>query len=745
MANYTWFGKLCGPAGGVTISKGEFGGHVGSLIDGNNLYSGKIFRDSAVATPITCDFPGNTYMTSSELKDGTYDRYNYSREHDFNILCIPGVEVRINTEQDQEYVYNGTGGTLGGVVFSQVIEAIPAAPLDFSFSYTTGCDETDLDYIEEEIDITAAGAIVQSSVSLGWVLDKLQTYVDISNPTWANEAPTSSDLGVPIGIELKDNFFLTYELKYTNSVYLSLYEYDFSNDSIALRHHLYIGNLRHMPGDNDNPVSNGYVVFDDINDRVFVGEQMYTGSKPNQGLVEVFAIDFTLKTITLTDTLHHPSPGRYSYFGCSVAVDCGPNGSGQVIVGSSGDECFYFFDGTTLAEIPANLMEGGRDSLYGNIVAAYNGILVYVDAEVYQDLYTHVMQKTWSGSAWGSAVPMATGWYSNGVSTLKTFSTSRFTDPSGSLTKRPFLFFSIRGTYAYAGPDGATRYLTAGNTTYGNYGISDGPGGYSYGVAGETEFVKRYDSGTGLPWNNLGSYTNDIDTNGDVSGWYRQFPLVVANPSDANDQRLLKLIYGQASGYHYFVDILDIGWGDVFQVPIGNFYIKHTLDVSLWAAINTGSTVSIQNDDDKVRWVFSTDNGTTWYSIQSAGGDVVQMSSFADGYTNAGLVATFNSDASKIPVLGASDIIFAFLLVSGSVNQQTSPTITSMAINYGLILGDPEFVLNHSTSGFNSKIESMSNSAQNWIYVTVEAPTTVDHCTLVLSQKTTDYTSLYGT
>ena len=117
MADYTWLGDICGPVGVVTISKNSFDGLVGSLIDGINMYSGKLIHDSAVVSPIACDFPNNTYVTSLELVGGTYDRYNYVREHDFNILCIPGVEVRTNTEQDQEYVYNGTGGTKAGAVF----------------------------------------------------------------------------------------------------------------------------------------------------------------------------------------------------------------------------------------------------------------------------------------------------------------------------------------------------------------------------------------------------------------------------------------------------------------------------------------------------------------------------------------------------------------------------------------------------------------------------------------------------
>ena len=111
--------------------------------------------------------------------------------------------------------------------------------------------------------------------------------------------------------------------------------------------------------------------------------------------------------------------------------------------------------------------------------------------------------------------------------------------------------------------------------------------------------------------------------------------------------------------------------------------------------------------------------------------------SFADGYTDAGLMATFDSYIQKLSVLGASNLIIAFLLVSGVANQQTSPTITSMTMNYSLIQSDPEFVLNHSTSAFHSKIELEHYQGNTWAYiwVFVEAPITVDNCTIVASAK----------
>ncbi len=148
-----------------------------------------------------------------------------------------------------------------------------------------------------------------------------------------------------------------------------------------------------------------------------------------------------------------------------------------------------------------------------------------------------------------------------------------------------------------------------------------------------------------------------------------------------------------------------------------------------------------------MRWVISTDDGATWHTVQSAGGGLVQLSSFEDGYINGGLMATFVTDLDVVPVYAASELIIGFLLIGGSTSK-TFPYIQSISINHNLILGDPEFVLNHSNSGFNSKIEAAvltSGTDQNWIYATVVAPITVDNCTLVMSQKTTDYNSLYGT
>jgi hypothetical protein len=746
MANYTWLGNLCGVQGGKTISKGSFDGLVGSLIDGNNLYSGKIIRDSAVAAPVTCDFLGNTYMTSSELKDATYDRYNYSREHDFNVLCIPGIDVYTITDLDQYYYvfYNGEC-TKAGSVFSQLIESVPDIAQNYPFSYTLGCDEEDLDYIDTEVEIVAAGTQVIAGVSQGWVLDLLSTWTDITVTSFANEAPGALNNSLPMARECKDGFFVTYEVMYNNAARLNLYEYNFTNDTIDLRHQLTMSGSRHNAADNDGEVSNCYVDFDETNSRIWLGDQMYTGSKPNQGRIEYYDIDFTLKTITYGGEIAHPSPGRYSYFGCSVSFDGGPNGSGQIVVGALGDETIYFFNGTTFAYIAANDIVGGRDSWYGAIVAAYNGILVYLDVESYRDLYCVMLQRTWSGTAWGTAYPDASNWYSNGVSTIKCCGTSKFSSPTGQ-SKRPFICCRISGTFSYWGPDILdTRYMPA-SITYGAIAMIDGPGGYCYGVAYESMNVKRFNPAYGLPWYDLGSVEDDIDTIGSQLGWAYQFGVGVVNPADSTDARLVKICYGPGASYHYFADILHIGYGDVFQVPVGNYYLKHMIDVSLWSIINSGSAVGIQLDDDLVRWQVSTDGGLTWWSVPTGGGSLVEMASFADGYLNAGLIATFNTDIQKVSVLGAQYLTKAFLLVSGSGNQQTSPTITSMTMNYGLIQGDPEFVLNHSTTDYHGKIEHECYQANTWSYliVTTEAPETVDHCTLIASTRSSPYIGLYG-
>jgi hypothetical protein len=739
MAIYTWLGDLCSPQGGKTISKGSFDGMVGAFIDGNNLYSGKIIRDSAVAAPLSCDFPGSDYMTSSELKDSTYDRYNYSREHDFNIICIPGIDVHVITEQDQWFYafYNGEC-TKAGSVFSQLVEAVPDVPANYPFSYTLGCDEEDLDYVLTEVEIVAEGTVVIPGVSQGWTLEKISTWTDITTTSWANEAPTTN-LRFPIARELKDGFFFTYELLYTGTARFSLYEFNFTTNTAVLRNQLVLIGTRHGPADNGQPVSAAYVDYDDHNDRIWVGDQMYTGSKPNQGRVEYYDIDFTLKTITYGGEIPHPAPGRYSYFGNCVSFDGGPNGSGQVVIGSIGDDSIYFFNGTTFAPIPAYTLDGGRDSQYGAVVAAYNGILVYIDWEVYRALYTVTFQQTWSGTAWGTRVSGAVDSYSNGAGFVNV-TASKFSCSSGK-SKRPYLLMQANG-FKYIGPWNEDNYAWG----LGKYMMCDGAGGYSFSVGYKNTNVRKHSPFTGLRWSDAGSYLEDIDTQGDQSGYGFQWGIVVTNPLDSTDARLLKLDYGPGASYHYFMDVLNIGYGDVFQVPSGNFYLKHTVDVSLWSGINSGSSVSIQLDDDQVRWQVSTDGGATWWSVQTGGGSLVQMTSWEDGYNNAGLMSTFNTDIQEVDVLGAQYLTIAFLLVSGSANQQTSPTITSMTLNYGLIQGDPEYVLNHSTSDFHGKIEHECYQANTWSYLSVrtEAPETVDHCTLLASTRSSPYLTLYG-
>ena len=169
------------------------------------------------------------------------------------------------------------------------------------------------------------------------------------------------------------------------------------------------------------------------------------------------------------------------------------------------------------------------------------------------------------------------------------------------------------------------------------------------------------------------------------------------------------------------------------------------VDVSLWANINSASQVSSTGTDDDLRWVVSTDNGVTWYTVQTPGGGLVQMTSFEDGYVNGGPMTTFASDLSVVDVLAAQYLTIGFMLVSGAYGLD-APTMTSISMNYDLIQGDPEFVLNHTTSDFKGKIEHQCTQANTWhyVYVVTEAPVNVDHCTLMMSSRTSAYTSLYG-
>jgi hypothetical protein len=612
MANYTWLGDLCGSQGGMTISKGSFDGLVGAFIDGNNLYSGKIIRDSAVAVPLSCDFPGSDYMTSTELKDGTYDRYNYSREHDFNIICIPGIDVHDITEVDQSfYAYWNGACTKPGSVFSQLVEQVPDTPRDFPFSYTLGCDEEDLEYNDLEVEIVAGGTAPIPAVIQDWIVEAISYYTSLRASGMVYNQYTYMH---PCVTEMKDNFFAAYtNLQDGSAGYLSLFKFDFITNTATEVASISLGTF-HCTTSNNHAVSNQYLVWDETGSRLFLGDMMYTGSKPNQGQILVYDVDLGLETLTYSSTIANPVPSRYGYFGGCIAVDGGPDGSGQIIAGDVATMAYYFFDPVTLVEIPAHKILITKSNI-GSVVAAYNGILWYQSPDGLIADQVQTVQMRWNGSVW-----VEQGLSRNNVADATGFVTAvavtKFSCPSG-LTERPFMHCVNGAAQAYNGPDNDLGVYNVNLSAPKIYGVTNSGGGFGFGAYYESYNIKRYDPNSGAHWYEVASYDDSAPTNGNALGYGYMLPISVNDPLDPDVWRILDM-YNDTSPYDIKYDVINTGMGAVLGYPAGNFYLKHTVDVSLWANINSASQVSGAGTDDEVRWVISTDGGATWHTVQSA-------------------------------------------------------------------------------------------------------------------------------
>jgi hypothetical protein len=740
MANYTWLGNLCGFAGGYTISKGNFDGLVGSLIDGHNLYSGKIFRDSAVAAPVACDFPNNTYMTSAELKDGTYDRYNFSREHDFNILCIPGIDAVSNTDQDQEfYVFYNGECTKPGAAFSQIIESVPDVAASFLFDYKTGCDEEDLFYNISELDINAVGTQTVALLVPARIVEGMQAYIPVSA---LNMPYNDYTCPVPCVREIEDNLFAAYMNDNTgNAGQLILYEYDFATEAVVQRDSYALGTFI-IAGNGDYiSVTNSMLEWDELGERLFLGDPLYTGSKPNQGRILVFDVDRTLKTLTFSSYLYPPAPARYGYFGCSLAVDGGPDGTGQLIVGEPGANYIRCFDPITLAELGCSFTVSKGE--IGRGVCAYNNIMGYTSADGILPGKITVVYSSYATGVWLTGI---TGSQISCIGEIINIACStKFTDPfNGKKTPWISTRHLNQGWYDFSFYTPNYFYSTTTPRSYSNTDIGSR---YSFGRFTDASRVYRFDQNTLLHWHDDASYETLIVSPSQTTGYDPSVCIGVVNPLNTDEMRALFFYYGNSAvGYGLYTDIIDVGMGFLPGFAPGNFYLTHTIDVTSWDFMEAVTQVSSTGLDDALRWVVSLDGGVTWKTVQSPGGGWVQLTSFEDGYANGGLMSTLSSDLITLDVNAASSMIIGFMFVSGTDDGLSSPTLSTINITYRDIINDPEFVLNHSTSTYHSKIEHQCYQANTWayIYAITESPTPVDRCTLVMSKKTSVYTSLYG-
>jgi len=423
-------------------------------------------------------------------------------------------------------------------------------------------------------------------------------------------------------------------------------------------------------------------------DKLVVGAENYTGSKPEQGRLFLWNIasDYTFDAGVIIDV---PTPARYGHFGRYdigfAVVDDSVYGEDQHIIAYNGVELIFMRESNGYST-EHQVIVFPRDTWMRSCAGGRNYLMILVNDGAYKNYSYH-----FDGTTWNEITNVVTTNYYG----AQVISDNGFMSMSSDLARYYELTPSAR---TYRGSANGNN-LPAQRVKYSMYGSRVWAGG-QYNDTTPNAYL--YYCGVGvapvlihtLPFTDHGQ---------DYTG------VVMGGRDGSNFDKLLipnDYILTYARGKE----------GTPFVYTVGHFHFSSTANSRIVipagvAEINAASVQYEEPANSDVRFAFSLDGGITWYSWSITTYDQnVQLASLEDIEINGAGAVYFNVSMKDINVILNPVIDLAFSLDRpATVADNSTPKIMSYTYNTIDILGQK---IHTTRSSGNAIVDTRADNSE---------------------------------